>query len=135
MTTTTPTTTSPTGVRIAWARAARLMIGLSGVNLLIGATYFTFFATVEDGGVVSAFDWFVAVWALGLALTFLAVAVSRFASPRRWVEVARWVMGAHVLWGFVKLVAYEESPVSEIFLTVDAVILLLLWMATRSQRA
>jgi len=33
------------------------------------------------------------------------------------------------------LAAYEESPVSEIFLTVDAVILLLLWMATRSQRA
>ena len=63
------------------------------------------------------------------------MAVSRFACPRRWVEVARRVMGAHVLWGFVTSVAYEKFPVSEIFLTVDAVILLLLWMATRSQRA
>jgi len=63
--------------------------------------------------VVSAFDWFVAVWALGLALTFLAVAVSRFASPgggsRSHVGDGR----ARAL-GFVKLVAYEESPVSEI---------------------
>ena len=94
-------------VHKGWFVTARVAVGLLGAQLLPAASYFTFFAAAEDGGVVSAFDWFVANWAIAVGLALVATAVLPFPSRARRLQVAWWVMGAHFLWGLVKLVAYD----------------------------
>ena len=116
-------------VHKGWFVTARVAVGLLGAQLLPAAIYFTFFAAAEDGGVVSAFDWFVAVWAIAVGLALVATAVLPFPSRARRLQVAWWVMGAHFLWGLVKLVAYDEMPVSGVRVLVDVVICGLLWLA------
>ena len=69
----TTTTTSRSTSMFMWA--ARILLGLSGVAGVYGSVYFSFFATPAQGGVVTAFDWFLAAWALLAALGSVAVAV------------------------------------------------------------
>jgi hypothetical protein len=108
-------------------------MGLSGAQLLVGAIYFLFFATPDEGGVVSAFDWFVAIWALVAALGLLATSLAPFPARSTRLQAAWWVMGVHLLWALVKLLAYDEMPVSAIVVLVDLVILILLWRAGRAR--
>lgn len=125
---------TPTGHRTVhkrWLAVARVVMGLLGAQLLPGAIYFTFFAAPEDGGVVTAFDWFVAIWAMTVAVALMATALLPFPSRSRRLQVAWWVVGAHLVWALVKLVAYDEMPVSAIVVLVDVAILGLLWLAGR----
>lgn len=123
------TRTGESTVHGRWLVAARVALGLLGAQLLPAALYFTFFAAAQDGGVVTAFDWFVAVWAIAVAVALLATALLPFPSRARRLQVAWWVMGAHFVWGLVKLLAYDEMPVSAIVVLVDVAIFGLLWLA------
>ena len=125
------TRTDARPARSPWLTAARVVMGVFGAQLLAGAVYFTFFASPAEGGVVSAFDWFVAVWAIVAAAGLLVTAMVPFSSAPRRIEAAWWVLGVHALWGVVKVAAYDEMPVSGIVLGVDVVIGLLLWRAAR----
>lgn len=129
--TTTQSTTGRDGrtVHRGWLTVARVAMALVGAQLIPGAVYFTFFAAPEDGGVVTAFDWFVAIWAMAAAVALLATALLPFPSRTRRLHVAWWVMGTHLVWALVKLVAYDEMPVSAIVLLIDLVILAILWLA------
>lgn len=134
---TSTTTTSRTGgaerpAHRGWLTAARVAMGLSGAQLLAGAVFFTFFAPAAEGGVVTAFDWFVAIWAMAAAVALLVTALAPFPSPERRLQVAWWVVGAHAVWGLVKLVAYDEMPVSAVVVAVDVAMLGLLWLAARA---
>ncbi|MCA1781702.1 MAG: hypothetical protein ABR616_18145 [Dermatophilaceae bacterium] len=95
--------------------------------------YFTFFATPDQGGVVSAFDWFVAIWALLAALGLLATSLAPFPARSRRLQAAWWVMGVHLAWALMKLLTYDEMPVSAIVVPIDLVILTLLWRAGRAR--
>ena len=117
------------GVHKGWLVAARVACGLLGAQLLPAAVYFTFFAAAEDGGVVTGFDWFVAIWAIGVAVALLATALLAVPSRTRRLQVAWWVMGAHFVWALVKLMAYDEMPVSAVMVLVDVVIFGLIWLA------
>lgn len=129
--------TDPDGraVHGGWLVAARVALGLLGAQLLPAAVFFTFFAAPEDGGVVTAFDWFVAIWAMAVAVALLATALLPFPSRVRRLQVAWWVMGAHFVWGLVKLVAYDEMPVSAVMVLIDVVVFGLLWLAGRGRVA
>jgi hypothetical protein len=129
----TQTRTGESTVHGGWLIAARVALGLLGAQLLPAAVYFTYFAAPEDGGVVTAFDWFVAVWAIAVAVALLATALLPFPSRARRLQVAWWVMGAHFVWALVKLVAYDEMPVSAIMVIVDVVIFGLLWLSGRAR--
>lgn len=135
MTTQTATGSVDRTVHTRWLTVARVAMGLIGAQLLPGAVYFTFFAAPEDGGVVTAFDWFVAIWAMAAAAALLATALLPFPSRARRLHVAWWVMGTHLVWALVKLLAYDEMPVSAIVVLVDVVILALLWLAGKGQTA
>lgn len=127
------TRTRESTVHGGWLVAARVALGLLGAQLLPAALYFTFFAAAEDGGVVTAFDWFVAVWAITVAVSLLATALLPFRTPAQRLQVAWWVMGAHFVWGLVKLIAYDEMPVSAIVVLVDVMIFGLLRLAGRAR--
>lgn len=75
-----------------------------------------------------------AIWALAVAVALLAVAIAPFGTPGSRLDAARWVVGAHVLWGLTKLVTYDELPASVISLSADAVLLALLWRAAGRER-
>ncbi len=110
--------------------AARLLLGLSGVAGVYGSVYFSFFATPAQGGVVTAFDWFLAAWAFLGAVGSVAVAVLLGRGRSLYVQAAVWLVLAHVVFGAIKLFGYQESEALGFF-AVDAVILLLLWLGTR----
>ena len=107
---------------------------LSGAQLLDGSVWFTFFAPATEGGVVTGFDWFVGLWAMGAAVALLLVALAPVRPPARRLQWAWWVMGVHLVWALVKLVGYDELPVSAVVVAVDAGILALLWLAGRGRR-
>lgn len=138
MTSMTTQSTTGSGDRMVhgrWLVVARVAMALIGAQLLPAVVYFTFFAAPEDGGVVTAFDWFVAIWAMAAGVALLATALLPFPSRARRLHVAWWVMGTHLVWALVKLVAYDEMPVSAIVVLVDVVILALLWLAGKGQTA
>lgn len=129
-----PTPMDADTVRQPWQGIARVLMLLVGASLLAGAVYFTFFAAPEDGGVASAFDGFVAVWALTVAVGLLVVAALPRGAVPSWAALATGVVLAHLVWGLIKLVAYDELPQSLTSLAVDAVILAVLWAGRRPSR-
>lgn len=130
-TSTTPTRSRSTSVSM-WM--ARILLGLSGVAGVYGSVYFSFFASPADGGVVTAFDWFLAAWALLGSLGSVVVAVLLGRGSTIYVQVAVWLVLAHVLFGAIKLFGYQESEALAFF-AVDATILLLLWLGSRPRTA
>lgn len=114
-------------VLLGAARAVMLLLGLTGIA---GATYFTFFASPEQGGVVTAFDWFVAVWKIVVCVGYLVVALAPGWPAGRRVTVALWLVGADVVFGLVKLFGYGEEE-SLGFFVPNAVLLGLLLAANR----
>jgi len=111
---------------------ARILLGLSGVAGVYGSIYFSFFATPAQGGVVTAFDWFIAAWAFLTALGSVVVAVLLGRGSSLYVHAAVWLVLAHIVFGAIKLFGYQESEALGFF-AVDAVILLLLWLGSRSR--
>lgn len=110
---------------------ARILLGLLGVVIVFSSIYFTFFASVEDGGVSGPVDWVVAAWALAMGLGMGAVAV-RLGAPGT-MRIAVGLVLAHVVFGLVKLVGYGETEALGLF-GVDLVILAVLAAASRSRR-
>jgi len=110
---------------------ARILLGLLGVVIVFSSIYFTFFASVEDGGVSGPVDWVVAAWALAMGLGMGAVAV-RLGAPGT-MRIAVGLVLAHVIFGLVKLVGYGETEALGLF-GVDLVILAVLAAASRSRR-
>jgi hypothetical protein len=110
---------------------ARILLGLLGVVIVFSSIYFTFFASVEDGGVSGPVDWVVAAWALAMGLGMVAVAV-RLGAPGT-MRIAVGLVLAHVVFGLVKLVGYGETEALGLF-GVDLVILAVLATASRSRR-
>lgn len=108
---------------------ARLLLGAVGLVIVVSSVYFTFFASTEEGGVVTAFDWFIAVWALLAGAGFVGVAVL---IPRSdtYVKAAYWLLLAHLLFGAIKLSGYQEKE-SLVFFAVDFAILGVLWLGRR----
>lgn len=110
---------------------ARILLGLLGVVIVFSSIYFTFFASVEDGGVSGPVDWVVAAWALAMGLGMGAVAV-RLGAPGT-MRIAVGLVLAHVAFGLVKLVGYGETEALGLF-GVDLVILAVLAAASRPRR-
>ncbi|MDQ3371243.1 MAG: hypothetical protein M3482_00780 [Actinomycetota bacterium] len=110
---------------------ARILLGLLGVVIVFSSIYFTFFASVEDGGVSGPVDWVVAAWALAMGLGMVAVAV-RLGAPGT-MRIAVGLVLAHVVFGLVKLVGYGETEALGLF-GVDLVILAVLAAASRPGR-
>lgn len=86
----------------------RLLLGLLGAAKLYGTSYFTFFATAEEGGVQTAGDWAVAAWSASLAVLLLVAAVR--------LGLDRWVLPllvagllADLAFGLVKFFVYDEQ--------------------------
>jgi hypothetical protein len=111
--------------------AARILLGLLGVVIVFSSIYFTFFASVEDGGVSAPVDWVVAAWALTMGLGMVAVAV-RLGAPGT-MRIAVGLVLAYVAFGLVKLVGYGETEAVGMF-GVDVLILAVLAAAGRSRR-
>jgi FtsH-binding integral membrane protein len=110
---------------------ARVMLLLTGAVTLVGAVYFTLFASAEDGGVSTARDWVVAVAALALAVAYLVAALrlARHPSPRA-VGVSAALVVAHIVFGMVKLIGYDETE-SVPFFVADLIILACLALSRR----
>lgn len=104
---------------------ARVLFGLTGVFLVAGTVFFTFFATLEEGGVSGPVDWAVAVWSMTVAVGYLVVAVRLGDRTRRTRWLARGFVLAHIAFGLVKLVGYGETEALAFF-AVDLLLLGLL---------
>lgn len=103
---------------------------LLGVVIVSASIYFTFFASVDDGGVSGPVDWVIAAWALTMGLGMVAVAV-RLGAPGT-MRIAVGLVLAHVAFGLVKLVGYGETEAVGMF-GVDLLILVVLAAASRSR--
>lgn len=115
------------GALLGVARAVLLLAG--GVGLA-GATYFTFFASVEEGGVATGFDWFVAVWKLLVSLGMIVVAVHPTLPRGRRVDLAIGLVLADLVFGAIKIIGYDETE-SLAFTGVSLCILGLLFFLRR----
>ncbi len=118
MTTSRPPAVHPSNVPSISLWTARSLLLVVGVAGLAGATYFTFFAQPAEGGVVTAFDWFVAVWKIVVSLGFVVVAVAPRIPRGRRLSVATWLLLADAVFSLVKLFGYQERE-SLGFLAVD----------------
>lgn len=121
-----PTTATPRGGGSVALRAARVLLLLLGLATTGGATYFTFFATPEQGGVSTGFDWFIGAWALAMGVGFVLAAVRLRApvSPAV-LRPTLALIAAHIVFSIVKIVGFSESE-AVTFLVVDVVALALL---------
>lgn len=97
--------------RTASFAAARVLLGLLGVSLVAGATYFSFFASSADGGVVNVVDGLLAAWAYANGIGFVAVAVLLGRRSPAIVRAAWALIGAYLLFNAIKLVGYGETEV------------------------
>lgn len=104
---------------------ARILLALVGTVTAIGATYFTFFASVEEGRVSGAIDWLLAVVAFALAAGYVIAAVRLGHPTQNAVRFAFAVVGLHVVFNVVKLVGYEEME-AVTFFVADVLILVAL---------
>ena len=113
----------------------RVVLGLFGAFKLYGTLYFTFLATVAEGGdPQNAFDWFVAAWSFSLATALIVAALRLGSVDRRTVLVTSGLLAVEVVFSIVKLFVYDE-PEALGFMAVDVVLLALLAVATRRRRA
>jgi hypothetical protein len=129
MSTTTPV--RPATRRDPLITGIRVLLGLFGAVKLYGTLYFTFVATVAEGGdPQNAFDWFVATWSFTLA-TALVVAAFRLGNgDRRTALVTSVLLLVEIVFSIVKLFVYDE-PEALGFMAVDLVLLGLLALARR----
>lgn len=111
--------------------AARALLLLVGLFTTAGATYFTIFASPEQGGVTQPVDWFLGGWAMtmGIGLLFAVARLGQSASLRA-VRLTAALVGAHIVFSVIKLIGYGESEVVTV-LAVDFVILGLLAASRR----
>ncbi len=116
MSTSTPSTVRPSRQSIVALVMARLLLGVMGVAGFAGATYFAFFASPEDGGVVTGFDWFIAAWKLAVSLGFVAVAVAPKMNRAMRVQLGTWLVLADIVFGLVKFFGYDEREVINLVL-------------------
>ena len=113
----------------------RVLLGLFGAFKLYGTIYFTFLATVAEGGdPQNAFDWFVAAWSFTLATALIVAAVRLGNADRRTTLVTSGLLLVEIGFSVVKLFVYDE-PESLGFMAMDVVLLGLLAVATRRRRA
>ena len=119
-----PAPSGPSAARIAARAAARALLAVYGVSMVLAVGYFSFFASVEDGRVTSFADVLVALWGLGIGLAFLWSA-ARLDRQGRALRIAVAAVLAHVLFGLVKYFGYEERESIGFFL-VDLLVLALL---------
>ena len=116
------TVRKPAGATSPALRWARGLLALVGTMTLLGATYFSFFASAEQGGEPSGLiEWSIAAWALVLAVGYL-FAAARLGTPSREVlGIAIGVVVLHIAFNLVKLIGYRESE-ALVFLVVDLVL-------------
>ena len=113
----------------------RVLLGLFGAFKLYGTLYFTFLATVAEGGdPQNAFDWFVAAWSFSLATALIVAALRLGSADHRTVLVTSGLLAVEVVFSIVKLFVYDE-PEALGFMAMDVVLLVLLAVATRRRRA
>ena len=110
----------------------RLLLGIFGAAKLYGTTYFTFFATAEEGLVQSTGDWLVAAWSAALAVAFLVAAV-RLGRDRWVVPLLGVALLLDILFGLVKLIGYGEQE-SVGFIAVTVVLMILVAAVARQGR-
>lgn len=135
MSTSTTTTVRPSRQSAITLWIARSLLGVMGVLGLAGATYFTFFASPEQGGVVSGLDWFIAAWKLVVSLGFVAVAFAPRMHRGLRVQLATWLVLADIVFGVVKYVGYDErEAINLAFFAVNAVLLGLLHLVRRQDQ-
>lgn len=131
--------TAPSKVRTATSQAgtsfamgvARVLLLLMGLVTTGGATYFTFFASPDQGGVSVPVDWVLGAWALAMGVGFVLAAVRL--RPSVSVRALRLTVGlivAHIVFSAIKIVGYSETEVVT-FLAVDVVVLALLAASRR----
>ena len=120
------------GSSTVFMRIARLLLGLLGLVLVPSSIYFAFFASADEGGVVTAFDWFLAAWALIVGIGAVVVAVLLGRRSPVYVKAATWLVIAHLVFGAIKLFGYQETEALGFF-AFDLLILALLWLGGRSR--
>lgn len=114
--------------------AARVLLALLGAVTVGGATYFSFVATPEQGGVSGPVDVAFGVWAVTMGAAFVVTAVRLGRRPStRAIGAAAGLVAVHVVFSLIKLVGYAETEVV-VLLAVDAVILALLAVNRRPAR-
>lgn len=125
------TTAVPPGDRSFALSVARVLLLLMGLATTGGATYFTFFASPEQGGVSAPVDWVLGAWALTMGVGFVLAAV-RLRPPvsARALRLTVGLIVAHVVFSVVKIVGYSETE-AVTFLAVDVVVLALLAASRR----
>lgn len=117
----------------AAALTSRGLLILLGIVGIASATYFSFFASPQEGGVSTTVDWLVAGWKVVVSAGFVTAALMPGLTRRRRVSFGTALVLADILFGFVKLFGYGESEAVWFFLP-NAVLLALLWLAGRPPR-
>jgi hypothetical protein len=113
--------------------AMRVVVLVVGVFGATAASYFGFALSAEDGGISNAFDLFVTLWKIGLSVAFLVAAIAPGLSRPNRVAVARWAMGAELVFDAIKLGYYHESA-ALVFTVIDGLLVALILRAGRSVR-
>lgn len=127
--------TAASGVRTPARSSAllltvRVLLGVLGAAKLAGTGYFTFFASVEEGGVTTAGDWVVAGWSLLISVGFLVAAATLRPGNRPMFRALVVLLLADLAFGLVKLIGYRETEA----LAFTGVSLLLLGLVTVAGR-
>ena len=112
----------------------RVLLAVVGVFGACAASYFGFSLSAEEGGISNAFDLFVTLWKIGLSLVLLVAAVGPGLDRARRVTVARWAMGAELVFDAIKLGYYHESA-AVAFTIFDCLLMALVLRVGRTTRA
>jgi hypothetical protein len=101
-------------------RATQVLLALMGAVVMFGSVYFSVVEPPQSLGVA---DWAVGLWAFAMAVAFLVLAPRLSRGEARRLLMA--LLALHVVFGAVKLVAYDE-PEAATFMAVDVLLLGLL---------
>jgi hypothetical protein len=118
--------------RAAALAAARVLLGLLGVSVVAGATYFSFFAGADEGGVANVGDGLLAAWAYANGIGLAAVAVLLGRGGTGIVRAAWALIGAYLVFSAIKIVGYGETEVVGM-VVVSLIAAGLLRLGTRSR--
>jgi hypothetical protein len=108
----------------------RVLLGIIGVFSVFAASYFGFVLDASDGGISNGFDLFVTLWKIGIGLAMLTVAVGPGLSRGGRLALARWAIGAELVFDAIKLGYYHESA-AVLFTVVDCALLALVLRVSR----
>jgi hypothetical protein len=111
-------------------RVLTFVVGVFGAT---AATYFGFVLSADDGGISNGFDLFVTLWKIGLSVAFVVAAAAPGLSRTARVAVARWAMGAELVFDAIKLGYYHETA-ALVFTAIDCLIVALVLRAGRAVR-